>query len=177
MPTAERQRPVDAATEWRHSSRESVRTHFLRVPRLDWAMLMTGEKREFRVRRGHQPAQLQTPVPVVIYSLASYGGSDMRQALMVCEDQWDEPLSAMNDDSIAAEGYKTLAEFRLYWGMRHRKDTRDVRATHEPAKFNPFEKVIAYRLRPWRGEQDEIDMGRELIRRLYLEPVENGPET
>lgn len=175
MATAERQRPVDAATQWRRSSAESVQTNFLRIPRPDWALLMAGEKREFRRRAGGGTALFQTPVPIVAYSLASYGASDIRQALLVCEDVWVEPLSAMSAESIAAEGYDTLGEFRLYWGMRHRKNTR-FRLTTEPARFNPFEKVVAYRLRPWRGEQDEIDMGRELIRRLFLEAVENGPE-
>jgi hypothetical protein len=134
-----------------------LRTIFLRVPLADWPAVKRGVKREFRAGTGpndkSQLWQVKTPTPVVAYSLNKRGDHDAQ--LMVLEATWMEPLGAITPESLAAEGFKSLAEFRRYWMARERK------------RFQPTRRTFVYRVRPWRGRFDEERFAALLLGRLY----------
>lgn len=161
MPVAER--PLQRRP--RRLSRWSTRTHFLRIPRSDWARVMAGEKREVRTA-GQRPwiGVLEPPTPVVAYSPTSGFGGRLLYDLLVCEAAWVEPLGSIGPDSLEREGFETLAEFRSYWRNRHHH-----------GRWNPLLQVGAFTVRPWRGPEDEELFGRLLLERLYLTPVRDGP--
>lgn len=131
-------------------------TTFLRVPTMDWPAVKRGIKREFRASFGKNKTpklfQVKAPTPVVAYSINSRNEYDAR--LMVMEDIWTEPLGAISPDSLAAEGFRDLGEFRRYWMER------------EGRRFTPSRTVFAYRVRPWQPGDEEL-MGRALLERLY----------
>lgn len=153
---AERPRYQPVPTHFRE--RASTRTHFLRLPRRDWANITQGIKREFRGGGSLHLEVLDPPTPVIAYSQPStFGGSEFRHELIVCEAAWREPLGAISPESLEAEGFSSLAEFRQYWRDRHQQ-----------GRFDPLKPVIAFRVRPWRGDEDVALFGRLLIERLYL---------
>lgn len=113
-------------------------TTFLRVPYGDWPAVKRGIKREFRAGSGNnQVPQLwgvKTPTLVVAYSIDPQHRHDGR--LMVLESMVQEPLGAISPESLEAEGFDSLAEFRTYWMAR------------EHRRFTPTRMVFAYRVRP-----------------------------
>lgn len=133
-------------------------TTFLRVPIIDWPAVKRGLKSEFRSGWGKNKTpklfQVSPPTPVVAYAISSTGEYDAR--LMVLEDIWLEPLGAISPESLAREGFESLAQFRRYWLER------------EGRRFTPTRQVFAYRVRPW-ADGDEALMGRALLDRLYGE--------
>lgn len=81
---------------------------------------------------------------------------------MVMEDKWLEPLGAISPDSLAAEGFSTIGEFRRYWMQREKR------------RFMPTRMVTVYRVRPWVPGEDDNNMAALILQRLYgdhLEPV------
>lgn len=141
---------------WRQVRQSTI---FLRVPRDDWPAVKRGFKREFRAGVGPtktQPSLVKMPTPVVAYSV-SKAGDDHDGQLMVLEAAWTEPLGAISPESLAAEGFKSLAEFRAYWIARERK------------RFQPMRPVHAYRVRPWANGADARYFGDLLLGRLYGE--------
>lgn len=131
-------------------------TVFLRVPLLDWPAVKRGRKTEFRASSGPtktQPWAVKTPSPVVAYAVGRRGEHDCK--LMVLERAWLEPLGAITPESLAAEGFASLAEYRRYWVQREHK------------RFQPTRQTIAYRIRDWRGAADEELFARLLLGRLY----------
>lgn len=151
----------------RFASRASTRTHFLRVPRKEWAEVFHGEKTEIRWTRAGGPSRraLDLPTPIVGFSNAStFGGRDFRHGLLVLEDAWREPLGSISPESLAREGFEHLDEFRRYWTGRH-----------HGGRWNPLVKIGVFRVRPWRGEEDESYFGALLLERLYLKVVRDGP--
>lgn len=131
-------------------------TTFLRVPLADWPAVRRGLKTEFRAIAGPNKTpklwQVDPPTAVVGYTVS--GGGTHEAALMVLEAMWQEPLGAISEDSLAAEGMKSLAEFRRYWMKR------------EGRRFEPARVVYVYRVRPWL-EGDADILGARLLRRLY----------
>lgn len=115
-----------------------ISTTFLRVPYGDWPAVKRGYKREFRAGSGNnQVPQLwgvTTPTLVVAYSIDNQHRHDGR--LMVLEEMRQEPLGAISAESLEAEGFASLAEFRTYWMER------------EHRRFTPTRLVFAYRVRP-----------------------------
>ena len=75
--------------------------------------------------------------------------------LMVLESMWREPLGAISPESLAAEGYGSLAEYRRYWMARERR------------RFAPTRMITVYDVRPWRGDEDVERFARLLLERLY----------
>lgn len=131
------------------------KTTFLRVPLVDWAAVSTGIKREFRGGSGRDVTQLwnvKPPTPVVAYTV--YPGPRHDAKLMVLTKTWREPLGAISDESLAAEGFIDIAHFRRYWMARTKR------------RFTPLMQVQVYRVRPWAEGDDEI-LGAALVRRLY----------
>lgn len=140
-----------------------ARTVFLRVPTADWLAVIHGAKTEFRAARGHAPQawNLNLPTPVVAYHIGRQGHQGK---LMVLEAAWQEALGAIRPESLAREGFypgednerreEAYAEFRRYWKNRERK------------RFTPLQKVWCFRVRAWEAT-DELEMGRNLLRRLY----------
>lgn len=135
-------------------------TLFLRVPATDWASVLGGYKREFRVR-GDGISRLnraKTPTPVVAYAVAGPPTARVHYgpALMVLEGTYRQPVGAISPESIEAEGFTDIAGFRRYWMQR----------TQRP--FRPLDEVHVYRVRPW-YQLDRDDMGHLLLERLYGE--------
>lgn len=140
-------------------------TAFLRVPVTDWPAVKRGIKTEFRAasfdQRKTLPWTLVLPTPVVAYSVGRTEDNAHDAQLMVCERAWFEPLGAISPESLAREGFASLAEFRRYWMRRERK------------RFSPLRKVVCYRVRPWRDGDDEF-FARLLLERLYGEFLPSG---
>lgn len=150
MPSSKAQR-----RPWKQSQASTI---FLRVPVEDWVAVKRGMKTEFRMI-GHGTSQMQhvkTPTPVVAYRVGRTEHA-WEAVLMVLEETWQEALLAISPESLEREGFKEVAEFRRYW-MRRTK-----------ARFRPTRMVRVFRVRPWRGEEDEREMGATLLRRLYGE--------
>lgn len=139
-------------------AQRELRTFFLRVPESDWLGVKHGRKREFR-RRASGVAIPEVPTPVVAYRFKN--GLRHDRVLMVLERTWREPLGAISEDSLAREGYSSLAEFRRYWKIREKRP------------FRPLDEVQVYQVRLWEAEDIER-MGRVLVARLYAEHLPPG---
>lgn len=141
-----------------------VSTVFVRVPSDDWHAVKGGYKREIRSRQSSAGAlqSLSPPTPCVAWRLHRQYGYD--SVLMVLEAVWREPLGAISEESIANEGYATMAEFRRAWVIREKR------------RFPLLAPVTVHRLRPWTFE-DGAAMGQAVLRQLYGEFVpEQGTE-
>lgn len=77
---------------------------------------------------------------------------------MVLEKAWKEPLGAISEESLAAEGHDTLAQFKVRWAAEHR------------GRFGPLTPVIVYRVRPWTPE-DDVYWREKFFRHLYPEDL------
>lgn len=133
------------------------RTLFLRVPSQDWAAVKHGSKTEFRTVKPTAIAtfdSVEVPTPVVAYAVKPGGRHDSQ--LMVLTAAWREPLGAISPESLAAEGFPSLAVFRRYWMQR----------THR--RFQPLMIVNVFRLREFQ-EEDRAILGAQLLQRLYKE--------
>lgn len=75
---------------------------------------------------------------------------------MVLERAWREPVGAISETSLLAEGFATFADFRRYYKLR----------THRP--FRPLQEVWCFRLRPW-TPSDTGEQAQKLLERLYGE--------
>lgn len=134
-------------------AQRELRTYFLRVPESEWLGVKRGRKSEFR-RRVTRVAVPEAPTPVVAYRVTN--GVNHEARLMVLERTWREPLGAISEESLAREGFRSLAEFRRHWKIR----------TKHP--FRPLDEVQVYRVRPWEPG-DMVTLGTCLIARLYGE--------
>jgi hypothetical protein len=132
----------------------SATTVFLRVPSPDWAPIVTGAKRELRTvgRYALIAGRIQTPELVVGYLVRRY--EERRERLLVVEDAWQEPLGAISPQSLEAEGFASLGEFRDYWRARVRSGWR------------PLSVVQVARLRPY-TDDDAAMIGDRLLQRIY----------
>jgi hypothetical protein len=132
-------------------------TVFLRVPYRDWPAVKRGYKTEFRAGSGDcavpQLWDVPTPTTVVAYSIHN-GRHDC--CLMVLEELWQEPLGAISPESLANEGFESLAEFRTYWMQR------------EHRRFTPTRQVFVYHVRPFLAADIDVFAGR-LFAHLYGE--------
>lgn len=125
----------------------SVSTRFLRIPWRDWAAVVTGEKRMIRLTfEGPTPTLM--PTPCVAYSQRI--GQFNRQ-LMTLLSMRTEPLGAISPADVAAEGYESLSEFRLYWKSRLPRGRG----------WDPLQKVVVVEIRPW--EPDDYTLFSEAI--------------
>jgi hypothetical protein len=106
--------------------RHRASTLFLRVPRVDWAAVIAGEKTQFR-RVGHTLASdnMSFPRPVVLHSRPPYRDT-IEMRLAVLEDISREPLGAITAESLAAENIADLRAFRRYWISRHKVGFRPL---------------------------------------------------
>ncbi len=137
-------------------------TVFLRVPRADWAAVKHGAKREFRAASGRHSAlwNVATPSPAVAYTINTRGEYD--GALIVLENVWREPLGAISEESLTAEGFATFPEFRRAWMLREKR------------RFPPLRMTTVYRVRPW-ADHDATCMGCALLRHLYGDFLPSAP--
>jgi hypothetical protein len=131
-------------------------TTFVRVPSDDWHAVTGGYKREIRSRQSSLTAiqGLSPPLPCVGWRLHPHHGYEA--TLLVLEGVWREPLGAISEESLAAEGYATFAQFRRAWTIR------------EHRRFPLLAQTTVYRVRPWTPD-DAPEMGELLLRRLYGE--------
>lgn len=130
-------------------------TLFLRVPHTEWRSVTSGRKTEFRASPGKasQLDRAETPTPVVAYKSHPRRGHEA--SLMVLEETWQEPLGAIQPESLEREGQPDLAHFRRYWMNRTRR------------AFTPTRMVIVYRVRPWGGPEDQYKFAMTIFGRLY----------
>lgn len=148
-------RTTSSPEPWRQFE---ARTTFLRVPAEDWPSVRIGAKTEFRAS-GRSVTQLWNvtcPMLVVGYRVRR-GVHDSR--LFVLEETHTEPLGAISPESLAREGYGSVAEFRRYWVGRTKQ------------RFKPLAKVQVYRIRAATPE-DRATLGLKLLERLYQEHLE-----
>lgn len=146
---------ADGSKGPRPFTQRQARTIFLRVPAQDWIAVKRGVKREFRGSTGTASRffSVDPPTPVVAYRVRR-GEYDSK--LMVLERAWQEPLGAISEESLAAEGFDSFGAFRRYWMQRERK------------RFTPTRRVWVYRVRPW-SDADMEPMALRLLMRLYGE--------
>jgi hypothetical protein len=76
--------------------------------------------------------------------------------LLVLEETYGQPLAAISPESIAREGFASMADFRRYWIGRTKH------------RFAPLQHVQVYRVRP-ASPEDNATLGLKLIERLYQE--------
>lgn len=113
------------------------RSTVVMIPDVDWADVLTGRKTQFRSysrrtkRDGGIPIK---PTPAVGYH---YVYDNLETQLIWLEDTWQEPLGSITAESIAAEGFASLDEFRRYFEVRYPK-----------GGYRPLENVQVYRVRP-----------------------------
>jgi hypothetical protein len=129
---------------------------FLRVPSVDWPAVTQGRKTEFRQQGRYRllTTNLSCPTAVVGY-LSGANGTPRRERLLVIEEAWQEPLGAISPESLAREGFASLAEFRGYWRGRIQTGT-----------WKPLTTVQVYRVRPL-APADVDGLGRALFLHLY----------
>lgn len=135
-----------------------VATTFLRLPRVDWARVLTGEKSEVRAAGRHalhHNRLTKLPMPVVGYSFQHYR-HQAESALLVVERAWSEPLGAISPESLRAEGFDSYRDFRLYWKNRH-----------QSVGYRPQSIVQVVQLRPWDRAEDPERFGRVLLEHLF----------
>jgi len=135
-------------------TQRKAQTIFLRVPNADWVQVKRGLKTEFRAAAGACSKfwNLEPPTPVVAYRVHPNLGYDSE--LMVLEAKWEEALGAITPESLANEGFQTLADFRKYWCARERR------------RFPPLRVITCYRVRPWElGDAETMSLS--LLKRLY----------
>ena len=142
-------------------SQHQASTIFVRVHSDDWHAVRGGAKREIRSRQSSVIAlqAFSLPIPCVAWRLHPQYGYDAE--LMVLEAVWREPLGAITEESIAAEGYASMAEFRRAWTIREKR------------RFPLLAPVTVYRLRRWTPE-DAAAMGDALLRALYGDFLPDG---
>lgn len=141
--------------------RRQVATQFIRVPRTDWAAICAGTKTELRQWGRHAivHTRLDPPQPIVGYSFQLHR-SDADARLLVCDGAWSEPLGAISAESLRAEGYETVREFRRYWIERH------GRKRPEGGGWRPLSRVQVLQLRPFTDE-DRDTFAEMLLERIY----------
>lgn len=146
------------ARPWR---RVETRTHLFWVPRRELAELRRGTRTEVRVRdkRRRPTNALVVPCPIVLYSWSEIR-TEPDRALLVLERAWEEPMGAISPESVRAEGFETLKEYRRYW-------------IEERGQFwRPLDVVRCYRFRIPESLDELADM---LLEQLYGEHLEAIP--
>lgn len=130
-------------------------TVFLRVPADDWAAVKLGYKREFRAAGHGYPALFRVQTPTAVLAYATRDGERYESQLMVLEKTWREPLGAISPESLAREGFESIAHFRRYWIARTKR------------RFKPMAEVQAFVVRRFDPDTDPDALGRVLFERLY----------
>lgn len=141
-----------------------LKTPFVTVPTVDWSAVTTGAKTEFRLRPGiAMPLASNLPFfPILIVAYARFRMGRLER-LMVLEDSWMEPLRAITPDSLAREGFETLAQFKRYWNLRNRSG------------YRPLANIIVVRVRPLRHGDFEL-IGERLVEHFWGEWTEDAQE-
>lgn len=136
--------------------RRQTKTIQLKVPRVDWAAVIAGEKTQWRdTAHGPQFDLTDLPRPVVLHSYQKFR-RDAEARLAVLESAEREPLGAISPESLAAEGMASLSDFRKYWIERHKR----------VGYFMPLTTVMVYTVRPWQPD-DREHFADKLLTYLY----------
>lgn len=124
------------------------------MPRVDWPKIKTGEKTELRSQGRHavQRNVLSPPEPIVGYCFIRHR-AEAEARLFVAEDCWTEPLGSIDRESLAHEGFDSMADFKRYWKGRFRV-------------YKPLNEIQVVQLRPWQPH-DERQCADALMTRLY----------
>lgn len=138
----------------------------LRVPPTDWAEVVIGVKRMYRMYhpqagRPEQPMVplgIEVPRPVLLWSRqgsTSFGGGRTLTVPAVLLEHRFEPLGAISAGDLEAEGFPFLPGFRFQWKKRYPR-----------MGWRPWSMVNVFRVRPWTDEDDEW-AGQWLVNQLY----------
>lgn len=126
--------------------RRDARNTRICIPRVDYADVAVGAKREFRNYGYRRFTGLTFPTPAIGYSARDWwtpaserDGIDT--CLLTLEDGWVEPLGAISPESLANEGFEDIADFRRYFAARYPR-----------GGFRPLANVVVYRVRPMTDE-------------------------
>lgn len=92
------------------------------------------------------------PAPIVAYTVRSTDPEPVTR-LLVLEAAWSEPLGVISKESLANEGFESLAEFRRYWKARQ-------------FGYKAMSMVTVYRFRPF-TTADHDPLAADLLERLY----------
>lgn len=123
---------------------KTIRVH---LPRVDFNDIRVGAKREFRNYGRRMIEPLPAPHAVVGYNAKDWwtpenGLDGIDTVLLTLEDTWTEPLGAISEESVAREGFDSLADFRRYFAARYPN-----------GGFRPMANVIVYRIHPMTDEE------------------------
>jgi hypothetical protein len=136
-------------------------TLYIRVPWAEWRNVSRGRKSEYRGSPGTNALKwVEFPVPVIAWTWHKNVGYETK--LMVLEDCWQEPLAAISPESLAAEGFENLGEFRRHWMAREKR------------RFQPLKKATVFKVRPWREGLDNDLFKEKLFQHLYGEHLGDG---
>lgn len=114
-----------------------LRSHLISVNRNEWGAVKAGSKTEFRSLRVQPIANYKTPTPVLLYARNLAGKWESK--MMILERTWIEQLMAISAESIAAEGYASIDEFKRHWSLNHSSSKR----------FPALRNVRVYRVGPF----------------------------
>lgn len=139
-----------------HNTTRLIRSVYLRVPGVDFP-LIPAPKTEVRmqVKAKGPTARLKTPWPLPIWVWRKTAANTPDGKLVVCEAVWQEPIMAMTPESLAAEGFATMDDFKRYWRLRTGK------------LVSPTEIVTVYRLSPFDPATGYTDWGFRCLDLLY----------
>lgn len=131
----------------------------LKVPRVDWAAVIAGAKTQFRACGRGYPTfdKVELPRPVVLYSRQPFR-AEPETRIAVLENVYKEPLAAITDEGLAAEGVADLAEFRRYWIERHTRG----------GGFKPLAIVNVYCIALW--QDDDLERFGDVFMRYFYGP-------
>lgn len=121
----------------------------VRVPACDWSKVVTGEKSMFRAyseRGGDRlrplvPADTIAPRPCLLYAVRPGRRWEAIPGVLMSHHQ--EPLGAITEDDLYAEGFEHLHDFKWAWKDRYRT-----------LGWRPLDMVSVLEVRPQR-EDDE----------------------
>lgn len=148
--------------------RRTVTNLPIRVPAMDWASVVVGEKRMFRCYSERKrdrcmpvvPPETECPRPCLLFSVRHNGPARSRRweaAPGVLLSHRQEPLGSITSDDLAAEGFEFLPAFRFYWQRRYRT-----------VGWRPWEMVSVIEVRPCRSDGgDDQRLADWLLEHLY----------
>lgn len=145
------------------TAKRYVRMQTLKVWNEDFPLLAQALKMEYRTPPRATPVRysnsLAYPRPLLVETVSHAGA--VVHCLMVCEAIWHERLMAISDESLAAEGFASIDQYKRYWLLRTGSRPR------------PLSWVTCRRLRTWR-QGDVAMFGVQLMRELYLEAFDEA---
>lgn len=143
--------------------RRTVTNMPLRVPAVDWAKVVLGEKRMFRAYSASKrdrslsvvPPSTECPRPCLFFTQHGSGRWEASPGVLLSHRQ--EPLGAITPEDLVREGFEFLPAFRWYWKKRYPK-----------LGWRPRDMVSVLEVRPWE-HGDRMEFAERLLVELFGE--------